>query len=369
MHIPFMRLDRQFEHDREGFLAAVTQVFTHGNVLQGPETIILENRLANLFSIDNAVVVGSGTDALIMALRSLNLPTDGKVAVTSLSFIASASAIVHTGSIPVFVDVEDKYLFAKEDVLFDLVDKKRVDAVIAVHLYGQMTELSAVHTRAREQGIPVIEDAAQALGATRHKQAPGCYSEVTCVSFDPTKVIGAHGSGGALLTADPEQAKKLRKLRYHGHAGNRIYTEIGYNSQLPTVQAALINRKLDFEISWRERRQAIAAAYDIALAGHPDIQAPTVRPDNTHVYHKYVVRVPARRNALISHLKNHGIDTSVHYSVSLHKQPCFAGRYETAGDMDRVTYWTGRILSLPIYPELTDTEVAFICNAVNIWRA
>ncbi|KAF0231758.1 MAG: putative DegT/DnrJ/EryC1/StrS [Desulfovibrionaceae bacterium] len=368
MQIPFMRLDRQFANHRQEFMDAVETVFTHGKVLQAQEVADLETRVAEFFALPQAVAVGSGTDALILAMKALGLKPGGRVAVTSLSFVASASAIVHAGGIPVFVDIEDDSFLAREDVLLDLVRSGRVDGVVAVHLYGQMTELAEIHAEAQKRGVFVIEDAAQALGATRHGTPPGAHSDVTCVSFDPTKVIGAQGSGGLALARELHIAEHLKRLRYHGHAGGRIYTEIGHNSQLPTVQAAVIAAKLNHEEAWRLRRLAIASAFTETLAKLPNIRPPKVRQGNTHIFHKYAMTVQSGRDALARHLKQRGIGSSVHYSLPLSEQPCFAGIHETAGDMRVVKRATGRLLSLPIYPELTDTEVEYICEALRAFQ-
>lgn len=368
MQIPFMRLDRQFADNRQQFMDAVEKVFTHGKVLQAKEVSDLEERIAGYFALPYGVAVGSGTDALILGMKALGLKPGGKVAVTSLSFVASASAIVHAGGVPVFVDVENEHYMAREDILLDLVKSGQVDGVVAVHLYGQMTELSEVYAEAKKRGIFVIEDAAQALGATRNGVQPGQYSDVTCVSFDPTKVIGAQGSGGLALAREHHVAEHMKRLRYHGHAGQRVYTEIGHNSQLPTVQAAIVGAKLDHEEAWRNRRLEIAAAFTKTLDRLPYASAPKVREGNTHIFHKYVMTVPNHRDALSAHLKNAGIGTSVHYSMPLNEQPCFAGMHQCAGDMSGVKRACAQVLSLPIYPELTDEEVRYICEALKAFK-
>ncbi|THB63878.1 MAG: DegT/DnrJ/EryC1/StrS family aminotransferase [Desulfovibrio sp.] len=371
MNIPFMRLDRQFAAHKDAYMAAVERVFTHGRVLQGPEVGEFEERLASFFGLAGAAAVGSGTDALVLALRAAGLQLGGKVAVTSLSFVASASAIALAGGKPVFVDIEPEHNLNREDVLLELVDKRAVDAVIVVHLYGQMAETQDLRRLARERGVIVIEDAAQALGATRHGNAPGRDAHAVCLSFDPTKVIGAQGSGGMVLSADADLMERVRRLRYHGldkgHPEGRVYSEIGHNSQLPTVQASLLNVKMDHEAEWRARRTAIASAYTAALDSHPLLTPPQVREGNTHIFHKYVLRAPGIRDDLAAHLKAQGIGTAVHYTKGLHEQPCFADKHELAGDMVEVGRACGEVLSLPIYPELTDGEVGEVCTALGAY--
>ncbi|MUM77369.1 transcriptional regulator [Pseudodesulfovibrio sp. F-1] len=366
--IPFMRLDRQFAEHRSEFMDAVEGVFTHGRVLQGQEVTDLEGRVAGLFGLGRCACVGSGTDALVLAMKALCIKPGVKVAVTDLSFVASASAIVLAGGIPVFVDVEPDTGLCRSDVLVKLLKSGEVGGVVAVHLYGQMMELSEVFAAADEAGAFVIEDAAQVLGATRRGMGPGRHSHATCVSFDPTKVIGAQGSGGAVLTDDPEIDERIKRLRYHGHAGERRYSEIGHNSQLPTVQAALINVKLNHEADWRARRIEIAGQFTETLNGIDAIAAPLVLPDNSHIFHKYVMRVDGDRDGLAAFLKERGVVTAVHYSLPLHRQPCFAGCHETAGTLAGSVKLTNEVLSLPIYPELTDAEVSRICRALKEWR-
>lgn len=372
MTIPFMRLDRQFADNKAAFMAAVEQVFTHGRVLQGQEVTALEERMAAFFGLKQAAAVGSGTDALVLALKAAGFEPGGKVAVTALSFVASASAIALAGGIPVFVDIDSSQYCSREDVLLYLVDKKEVDAVVVVHLYGQMAETGELCRVARERGVIVIEDAAQALGATRNGAAPGKGAHATCVSFDPTKVVGAQGSGGMVLSSEPGVIERVKRLRYHGldrsPGGERVYAEIGHNSQLPTVQAALLMAKMDHEAEWRSRRTEIAAQYGAAVAAGGVLSAPAVRQGNTHIYHKYVLRAPSVRDALAAHLKERGIGTAVHYSRPLHEQPCFAGRHERIGDLAEAARACKEVLSLPIYPELTDGEVAQICDAVGAFR-
>lgn len=364
LKIPFMRVDRQFENLRPEMMEAVERVLRHGKVLQGPEVSALEKELAALHALPFAVAVNSGTDALILALRAVGVRRGDKVAVTSMSFIASASAIAHAGAVPVFVDV-DEYGMARQDRLLELIEGRRVQAVVAVHLYGQMMELEAIRAAAERAGVKIVEDAAQCLGSTRHGRAPGHWSDAVCVSFDPTKVIGAWGSGGAVLTRSEEARERLALLRYHGHAGDGEYREIGYNSQLATVQAAWLLVKLKNLAAWQSRRIAVAEKYTRSLEGNPFISPPRTMSGNLHNFHKYVLRAPGRRDALAAHLAAAGVETKIQYRLPLHEQPCFAGRMETHGSMENVDRMKDEILSLPVYPEITDQEVAQVCESLK----
>jgi dTDP-4-amino-4,6-dideoxygalactose transaminase len=367
-NIPFMRLDRQFSAHKEDFMAAVETVFSHGRVLQGKEVAQLEERIAEFMDLQAGAAVGSGTDALVLALTAAGVRPGDKVAVTSLSFMASASAIVLAGGVPVFVDVDERDYQARTDLLAELASSGKVRGILAVHLYGQLADLAEVREAADKAGVFLIEDCAQVLGASRNGVFPGRGSKAVCLSFDPTKVIGAQGSGGMVLSNDEELIERVRRLRYHGHAGGRVYTEIGRNSQLPTVQAALLSIKMDHEREWRQRRQDIAKAYTEALAEHPAIQAPRVSDGNEHIFHKYVMRVPENRDGLAAFLKERGIATSVHYSKLLPEQPCLQNACEIHGFLDVAARLTHEVLSLPIYPELTAQEIDRIVVALADWR-
>lgn len=361
--IPFMRLDRQFRELEPDLMPALATVLASGRVLQSPEVERLEARLAALHELPHAVAVNSGTDALAFALMSLALAPGSRVAVTALSFVASASAIVHAGLEPVFVDVDPETLLADGARLAELVDRREVAAVVAVHLYGQLSDLAALAALARERNVALVEDAAQAIGALRDGRPAGSHGVATCLSFDPTKVIGAFGSGGAVLTADAELARAVRLLRYHGHAGNRIYSRIGYNSQMDTVQAVILDRKMDRLPAWQEKRTAVARRLDAALPPEGPVRRVRTLEGNTHNVHKYVVRTD-RRDELKAHLLARGVETAVHYTMPLHRQPAFAGLVPETS-LPVVERECGRILSLPMYAELEEQEVEQMARALS----
>jgi len=366
MEIPFMRLDRQYKTLKDEFLSATDNVLTHGRVLQGKEVVQLETELSQLFNLEYASTVNSGTDALLFALKSLELTPGSKVAVTSLSFVASASAIVNAGHIPIFIDIDEYYL-SEIDIMLDMIQKREIDAIIAVHLFGQMIDLSLVYPSAKSNNIPIIEDAAQCLGAHREEAMPGKYSDAVCLSFDPTKVIGAFGSGGAVLTNNQKINDYIKKYRYHGHRGNRVYDFIGYNSQMPSLQASFISIKLKHLSGWQDRRTDIAKKYSNTLANISDVEIPQVLIGNIHIWHKYVVTINNKRDDLIEYLKDDGISTSIHYSRPLHLQPCFSKYASIQREITKVEQCVNNILSLPIYPDLTDDEVNYICDSIELY--
>jgi dTDP-4-amino-4,6-dideoxygalactose transaminase len=362
--IPFMRLDRQYTNLKEALLKNIDDVLSSGQVLQGPKIQQLEQHLCSLLHKKHAICLGSGTDALVFALRAQGVGQGDKVAVTSLSFIASASSIALLGATPVFVDIDEFYQ-TSEPALLRLIEKAEIKGIVAVHLYGQMMDLSSVYSKAQEKNIFVIEDAAQALGATRNGHPPGKYSDGICISFDPTKVIGAYGSGGMYLTDNIESANAVKKYRYHGLSDNNNYAILGHNSQLASIQAAILLEKLKYLDTWQERRQAIAKLYDFALKDITYIQAPKIAKDNQHNYHKYVLCITGNKRAVVeSYLTEKGIEVKKHYNMPLHQQPCFKD-IENSEDLSNVETISGNVLSLPIYPELDDDEIAYICQSLE----
>ena len=365
MNIPFMRLDRQFSDLKLEIMSATESVLAHGRVLQGDEVGILEHRLAESLRSPYAVAVGSCTDALFFSLKALGLQPNQRVAVTSFSFVASASPIVNAGGIPIFLDIDPTHFLTQKDQLIQQIRNQDIAGIIAVHLYGQMIDLSDVYLEAQKKGIFVIEDAAQCLGATCQNQPPGQHSDITCLSFDPTKVIGAFGSGGAVVTKSEALKEKLVRLRYHGHTGNRVYDEVGYNSQLASVQAAWLNIKMNYLNKWQEKRQQIAKTYNQRLGDLPNITVPMPLEGNQHIFHKYVLRAANdKRDDLAVFLKAQGVATSVHYSTPLHQQPCFDLYSNLQASCPNSEKAAQEVLSLPIYPELTQDEVHHICDQV-----
>ena len=363
MNIPFMRLDRQFEAIRETVTPAMTAVLESGWVLQSPEVEQLETRLAEMHGLRHCVAVNSGTDALIFAMAALNLPKGSKVAVPAMTFVASGSAVTHNGCQPVFVDVDPETLLMDQSQVLDLIRRREVAAIVVVHLYGQLAELEEIAQEARKNGVKLVEDAAQAIGATRHGKPAGQWGDVTCLSFDPTKPVGAYGSGGAVLTNNDDFAQMVRLLRYHGHVGQALYSLSGFNSQMDSIQAAIINAKLDYLEPWQRRRIEIAGRYTEGLAGLPGVKLVKALPGTVHNQHKFVMLVE-ERDKLQRGAMELGLQTKVQYAPALHRQQVFANvpavyplpNAEQAADI---------VLSLPMYPELTDAEADYVIESVR----
>jgi dTDP-4-amino-4,6-dideoxygalactose transaminase len=362
-----MRIDRQFASIRDQVMPRVMKVLETGRVLQSEEIATLETRLAALHGKKHGVATNSGTDALMLAIAGLGLPEGARIGVTSMTFVASASAIALNRHRPVFIDVDPDTMLMRTDQALDLIERGEIDALVAVHLYGQLLDLVEIARVARERSVPIIEDAAQALGATRNGKPPGAYGEATCLSFDPTKVIGACGSGGGLVTDRDDIARTARLLRYHGHAGKRVYEMPGYNCQMDSLQAAIIDAKLDHLEAWQARRAEIAQKYVQGLAGCSGIVPMRTEPGNVHNHHKFVLHVE-RRSSLVEHLDAQGVQTSIHYTLPLHRQPCFA-QFATGQSLPGVERAAETILSLPMYAELTNDEIDFVLRAVREHRA
>lgn len=363
LRIPFMRYDRQFTQNREAFLEAMLPLLERGEVLQGPTVTAFENMLTHVTGLAHAISCSSGTDALMLSLTALSLREGARIAVPALTFVASAAPILHMRCVPVFVDCDPETGLADENALLDLIERRMVDAVIVVHLYGQLFNLERVAAAAAQAGIPVIEDAAQALGATRHGKAFGQFGCVSALSFSPMKVIGAFGNGGAVLTNDADLARRVRLLRYHGHDGKGRFLLPGFNALLPAIQAAALSVKLAHLDVRQARHEAIAQIFDGALSDARGARRIRTLPGNGHNWHKYVLWVD-QRDAVRTSLGAAGIECKVHYELSLHRQPLFA-KHVDGVQCPNTDSAAKHLLSLPIYPELTDDEAKYIENVTR----
>ncbi len=364
MNIPFMRLDRQFEQHKVAIMALCEQVFSHGRVLQGPEVSALEDQLCELMSTEQAVAVGSATDALYFALVAAGIQPGDKVIVPAMTFVASASPVIRAGASPVFVDAGANY---QPDVqqMIDLVESGSVQAVIAVHLYGQLFDITRLADACSANNVTLLEDAAQAIGAKYNGESPGKHSFAVTLSFDPMKVAGAFGSGGAVVTNSAEAAIQIRRLRYHGRDEARSYQALGYNSQIASIQAAIVGFKLDHLDEWTERRQQIARRYTMVLDELTGATPPLELTDARHVFHKYVMTVGESRNQLRNHLSEKGVGTMVHYGSPLHKEPMFSNYVDLSTEFPESERMSREALSLPMYPELEDAEIDYICDQLT----
>jgi dTDP-4-amino-4,6-dideoxygalactose transaminase len=358
-----MRTDRQFAHHRDKILSAILPILECGTVLQGSPVLEFEGRIATTTGIPHVISCSSGTDALILAMTALELPEGSRVAVPAFTFVATASPVLHARCVPVFVDCDENSGMPNEDLLVELIERREIDAIVIVHLYGQLMKAERLALAARKAVIPVIEDAAQALGALRNGKTFGQVGKVSTLSFDPMKVLGALGSGGAVLTHDDALATRIRQLRLHGYDGRGSFLAPGFNSQLPTIQAAALLAKSELLEEWQERRAEIAAIYDAALPNSDSVERIPTLSGNVHNWHKYVLRLKTR-DQVLRRLSSHGIQCKIHYEIPLHRQPLFQ-KYAQGVQCKNSEMTASQVLSLPIYPELTDQELTRITNALR----
>lgn len=341
----------------EEILACTHEVLASGQVLQGPAVTRLEARIAELAGREHAVAVGSGTDALFFALLGAGVGPGDEVLVPAVTFLASATAILRTGARPVFVDIDaamDMDLSAAARLI-----SPSTRAVVCVHLFGGVNDPARTETFAADHGLTLIEDFAQSLGATFAGRPAGSLGLAGATSFDPTKVIGSPGSGGALVTDDDALARHARRLRLHGKEGPQ-FKELGYNSQLPTLAAAILEVKLGRHETWTARRAAVAARYRERLAGL--VRTPPVHAEVGHVWHKYVVLCDDR-DALAAALRSEGIPTRVHYAQPLHREPLFASTQPDA-DVPAALAYCAQTLSLPIHSHMTPADADRVADAI-----
>jgi dTDP-4-amino-4,6-dideoxygalactose transaminase len=358
--IPFLDLTRQHRALKAELLGAVERVLDSSHFVLGGEGRALEAELAALAGVRHGVGVGSGTDALRLALAAVGVKPGDEVITPAFSFVASASTILMAGAVPVFVDVEPSTCGLDPEALAAALTP-RTRAIVAVHLYGHPARIDRIAAIARHHGVALIEDAAQAIGATWDGRPIGGWGDAACLSFYPTKNLGACGDAGLLLTDRDDVAAHVRHLRHHGDRGRYEHVELGYCSRLDEVQAAMLRVKLRRLEDWTEARRRLAARYRAGLAGLA-LDLPREEPRARHIYHLFTVRHP-RRDALAGALADLGVGTMVHYPRAVPDQPLFG----LDGERRWPQAWRAarEVLSLPCYPEMTDVEVDGVVAAVR----
>jgi len=358
--IPFIDLTRQHAALREALLAAMARVLDSSQFVLGGEGRALEAELASACGVRHAVGVASGTDALRLSLTALGVRPGDEVLTPAFSFVASASTIVMAGAVPVFVDIEPE-TYTLDVAAAERALTPRTRAIVPVHLYGHPASMDRVATFARRHGLAVVEDAAQSVGGSWAGRPVGAWGDAACLSFYPTKNLGACGDAGMILTDRDDLDERLRRLRHHGDGGRYRHVELGYCSRLDELQAALLRVKLRYLEDWTERRRRHAARYRERLAGLP-LALPVERPQARHVYHLFTVR-HAQRDALAKALADLGVGTAVHYPIPVPGQPMFGG----GGERQFPEAWRAsrEVLSIPCWAELTDDEVETVAAAVR----
>lgn len=363
MRIPFYSLEPQHAPLRVDLLATLGRVYDAGQFVLGPEVAAFEREYAAFSGVAHAVGVGNGLDALTLALRALGVGPGDEVLVPAHTYIATWLAVTHVGARPVPIE-PDPATSNLDPARLAAALTPRTRALVPVHLYGQPCPMPELLRFAREHGLFVVEDNAQAQGATFNDQPTGSFGHVNATSFYPTKNLGALGDGGALTTADPALAARLRQLRNYGATQKYHHATAGYNSRLDELQAAVLRLKLPQLLGWNAQRQQVAAWYDQHLAGVPGLRLPTVAVGAAPVWHLYVVHTP-RRDALQRHLAARGIGTLVHYPVPPHRQPAYAHLGLPAGALPLAEALAATCLSLPLWPGMSEALVAEVAGAVR----
>lgn len=366
--VPFFDLTEQFRSIQGDVQEAVERVLTSQQFVLGDEVAEFECDLAEYCDSRDAIGCASGTDALILSLMALDIGPGDEVITTPFSFFATASAITRVGATPVFVDIDPvSYNFDVEAVEAAITPQTR--AIMPVHLFGQCAEMEPLWRLAARHGIAIVEDACQAIGASYRGRRAGVLGTLGCFSFFPTKNLGGAGDGGIITTDDPVLAQRLRRLRVHGDQGGYTHTEVGLNSRLDALQAAVLSVKLRHLDAWANARRTNAAVYDLLIGGSGlvgDVVLPHAKADRIHVYNQYCVRIPnGRRDDVLKSLRAQQIGCAVYYPKPLHLQECFADLGYQLGEFPVAEQAADEVLALPVYPELGAERVEQVVNGLE----
>jgi dTDP-4-amino-4,6-dideoxygalactose transaminase len=364
--VPLLDLTAQYRAIQSEIDETVDRVLASGRYIMGPEVQAFEQEAAAYCTAPHAIGCASGTDALILALRALGIGHGDEVVTPAYSFQASASAISLCGAQPVFCDI-DPATYNMDPAKLAAAITPKTKAVIVVHLFGQCAEMPALLEIARGRALPVIEDAAQAIGAEWQGRRAGSMGVLGCFSFFPSKNLGAYGDGGMVTGTDERLADRVRLLREHGARPKYHHLEIGYNSRLDALQAAVLRVKLRHLEGWTEARRRNADTYRERLAGAA-VGLPLARPEARHIYNQFVIR-HARRDDLRAQLQAANVGTEVYYPRALHLQPCYAGLGLREGDFPAAEAASRETMALPIYPELTSGQIAYVTDRVREFAA
>ncbi len=364
--VPLLDLKAQYAPIRSDVLQAMTRVCDAQHFILGAEVEALERELEEFLEVPHAVGMSSGTDALLAALMTLGVGANDEVITSPFSFFASAGSIARLGARPVFVDI-DPLTYNLDHTLLGSALTTKTKAIVPVHLFGQSAEMRPILDIATQADIPVVEDAAQAIGARYRDQPIGGIGTIGCFSFYPTKNLGAFGDGGLVTTRDAAIGRRLRAIRQHGGEVKYHHETLGGNFRLDALQAAILRVKLPHVRSWTAARQRNADRYE-ALFAKAGLTGTVVLPsrstDRTHIYNQFVIRVP-ERDRLRAYLQSHGIGTEVYYPLPLHLQPCFRELGYQAGAFPAAEAAAREVLALPIYGELSESQQAWVVEAIQ----
>lgn len=367
--IPYFDLKRQYQKLKSEYQAALLETAESGSYVLSASVREFEEKFSKYCGVSSALGVGSGTDALIFALRALGVGKGDEVIVPSYTFSATIFSIIHVGATPVFAEIDPETYTIDPTSIQNLITK-RTKAILPVQLYGQMADMDPILSIARKKKLKVIEDACQAHGAQWKGKKSGALGDAGCFSFYPTKNLGAFGDGGALISNDKKLLERASYMRNLGRTDTKSpHKIVGWTSRLDALQAAILNIKLLHLDDFNKQRRRVASRYMARLQSTPLI-LPKEGKDRYHVYHLFVVRAPGKkRDALQKYLAEHQIGSFIHYPIPTHRQPAIRPYIKKAPKLPLTEKICGEILSLPIFPEMTDDEVDHVCNVIrNFYR-
>ncbi|HOE38278.1 MAG TPA: DegT/DnrJ/EryC1/StrS family aminotransferase [Bacteroidales bacterium] len=363
MKIDFNKFSGFYSENKEKILLNLERVLNTGEYIRANEIQILETKISKLCNRKFALTTSSCTNAIFLALKTIDIKPGDEIILPSFSYIASLSPILMCNAKPVFVDISPKTLTLDFDLIKKAITPK-TKAVIFVQLFGFTQDLSEIKSFLKEKNIILIEDAAQALGAKVNNLNGGEQGDLSCMSFDPTKIVSAFGTGGIVLTDNQEYYDKLTKLIHHGRNKNGEFEILGYNSKISELNASIINLQLENLDSILDKNNNIANQYFAELANNKSIKLLKPNLNQFSTYHKFVI-LTKNRNELRRYLYNNGIETKIHYSTLLHEQKLLNNFEFKAHNLQNSEYSKEKVLSLPIYPSLTKEKISYICNLIN----
>lgn len=362
INIQLIDLKRQYESIRDEIKNAAIDVLESGQYILGPQVQKFEQEVADYCSTKYAIGVANGTDALLLTLDALGIGPGDEVITTPFTFFATAEVVSQMGATPVFVDIDPRTYNIDVSKIEQAITSK-TKAIIPVHIFGQPADLDEIMSIAKKHDLVVVEDACQAIGSEYKGKRIGSIGDAGCFSFFPTKNLGGYGDGGIIVTNDEALAKRLRILREHGSNPKYYHSMIGYNSRLDPMQAAMLSVKLKYLDGWNAKREELSLKYNEALKDLP-IVCPHVAKDRKHVYHLYILQTD-ERGALMKHLKGNGVASGVYYPVPLHRQEVYKSLGYGDGSLTVSDEAAKRTLALPLYPEMTEDEQAYIIGVVK----
>ncbi len=371
--VPFFDLTRQYKEIEQEILSATTKVYEKGRFILGEEVSSFEDEFARYCGVRYGIGVGSGTDALCLALKAAGIGEGDEVITAANSFIATALAISFTGAKPVFVDIEPETYNMDPNALEHLLKmreatgkRQKIKAILPVHLYGHPAKMDEIMEIANRYHLIVIEDACQAHGAEYRGKKVGSFGAMGCFSFYPTKNLGGYGDGGMVITDHKKYDDRLRLLRCYGEKKKYEHILLGGNSRLDEIQAALLRVKLRYLDQWNEKRRKRAEAYKKRLSSM-EVVLPVETEKARHVYHLFVIRTK-RRNGLQTFLKEKGIETLIHYPIPIHLQKAFKGLGYRRGDFPVTERYSREVLSLPFFPEMKESETGEVAKTISLFN-